>query len=698
MRKGTHSCLECRIRKIRCVWPIDSEQCNGCTVRKTRCLEQSFGDVPRPPPRTKRMRQRIVELEGAICHMIQHMENLGLDTASLLKEVDVELPLASTSRLEAATGTASVREVSSSFAKLTVSEDLVAELDNNPILALLNNDVLSSEKVAYIPNAQSRISELYSGGLHGTYNRILMRLIPLKPTPQTVSLIIKHSELSLCLIKGSFQEMLHHWTGSFDDSQIESLRDFITSSFESKYISTLTKVLITLATCIQQLPSSTYLGPPDVRNTLNLLQKRYMEFADAFLTPDEGLAGSIDGLDCFLMQVAFYINAGLPRKAWVIFRRAVTFAQLLGPLRRNPGEQELDLRKQALWSQMWIIDKALSLLLGLPYMLPQPAFKIETDTYNPVELPPKVRFRFKLGYIAARVIDRNNQGLAEMLYSETLRIDQDFERCRSIMPQSWWDTLPGSDMTLDAIYELCSIKMSYHNLRNHIHLPFVLKCPLDHKYHFSVITALESSRNMIRIYEIMRDKHRPVLKLCNMLDFYALTSALIIVIQLLRKPLTYSLQQQEQDWSLIHGLIRVLNRTAPDRPNSVAEQAAQLLEDLGKFNDDISGTQQSFHAVVPYFGEIQIRKRNEDLSQAVSIPSQQFDSVLFPPLQVDDFQETLLQIEPSVTEDNAEMASFTFNDFDFTLENSQVWPGSDEDWASLVGYTLQDGWDWDWNS
>jgi len=40
MRRGTRSCHECRIRKIRCIFAKDPTVCESCSSRGKRCTEQ----------------------------------------------------------------------------------------------------------------------------------------------------------------------------------------------------------------------------------------------------------------------------------------------------------------------------------------------------------------------------------------------------------------------------------------------------------------------------------------------------------------------------------------------------------------------------------------------------------------------------------------------------------------------------------
>ncbi|KAH7073053.1 hypothetical protein FB567DRAFT_401680, partial [Paraphoma chrysanthemicola] len=45
MRKGTHSCFECRRRKIRCIFqPDNPDVCSECFARGSRCVDQEHAN------------------------------------------------------------------------------------------------------------------------------------------------------------------------------------------------------------------------------------------------------------------------------------------------------------------------------------------------------------------------------------------------------------------------------------------------------------------------------------------------------------------------------------------------------------------------------------------------------------------------------------------------------------------------------
>lgn len=53
VRKGTHSCWECKRRKVKCfLGPLDHSICNGCRRRGTKCVSQEYSDDTTGPADT----------------------------------------------------------------------------------------------------------------------------------------------------------------------------------------------------------------------------------------------------------------------------------------------------------------------------------------------------------------------------------------------------------------------------------------------------------------------------------------------------------------------------------------------------------------------------------------------------------------------------------------------------------------------
>jgi hypothetical protein len=67
MRKGTHSCFECRKRKVRCIFAKDSTVCESCVTRGKRCTEQRRELLQEAALDTREsLREQIARLEAII--------------------------------------------------------------------------------------------------------------------------------------------------------------------------------------------------------------------------------------------------------------------------------------------------------------------------------------------------------------------------------------------------------------------------------------------------------------------------------------------------------------------------------------------------------------------------------------------------------------------------------------------------------
>ena len=80
MRKGTHSCTECRRRKKSCVTHPNGDKCVECTERGVECISQDTRPPKRPRVESKQsLQERIVTLENTV-HAI--IDRLGIDPSA----------------------------------------------------------------------------------------------------------------------------------------------------------------------------------------------------------------------------------------------------------------------------------------------------------------------------------------------------------------------------------------------------------------------------------------------------------------------------------------------------------------------------------------------------------------------------------------------------------------------------------------
>ena len=117
------------------------------------------------------------------------------------------------------------------------------------------------------------------------------------------------------------------------------------------------RLLLCVALCIQQLPPNIDLRRLRTKAPLLEMMENVIAFVTATVTSDDELIGSMEGIECLVLQGIYQVNAGNLRRSWLTFRRAVNVAQLMGlhnlPLKTSqeaPGLMET--RRHYMWYQI----------------------------------------------------------------------------------------------------------------------------------------------------------------------------------------------------------------------------------------------------------------------------------------------------------------------------------------------------------
>lgn len=123
------------------------------------------------------------------------------------------------------------------------------------------------------------------------------------------------------------------------------------------------RALIYLVISIQQLPSSFDRGQFDFSCTA-LMEKLYAAVSTKVLNDDE-LIGSIEGIECLLLQGIYHVNAARPRSAWLCIRRAITIGQLLG-IHRKSGRlaRSGEAMSEGYLMEVWLLAVAADRYIG----------------------------------------------------------------------------------------------------------------------------------------------------------------------------------------------------------------------------------------------------------------------------------------------------------------------------------------------
>ncbi len=371
---------------------------------------------------------------------------------------------------------------------------------------------------------------------------------------------------------------------------------------------------------IYQLPAGWDFNRLRLNGSRTEIMEQYVSTIDRLVTSDDEIAATLDGIECIVLQAKYHINLGRPRRSWLLFRRAISFAQLLGLHRlssRKPATADAQWDRQvSLWRHLFQGDRYLSLVLGLPYSVTDqfcipyvPAIGIDHD------MSDGEAYLTRMTTIVAKIADRN-QNPSNMPFSATLRIDQDLEELAQSQPTEWWQLSSASEagLSIEEHFDRRSAQFFHHQVRALLHMPFMLKSSADKRYQYSHTAALESSREMIKYYESLRAETCVGPFICKLIDFQAFTAAVMILLNLLGYSQQvqgslgpqYDHDQNQQDSALVDKTIEILREASREPGGQVSAQSCKALEVLAQARHgcDSSNKEGSVQISIPYFGTI----------------------------------------------------------------------------------------------
>ncbi|KIW12122.1 hypothetical protein PV08_09396 [Exophiala spinifera] len=611
MRKGTKSCLECRRRKIKCNFePGRPAVCNECYARGSTCIDQEHGDIhsysqPNVEQSNYSLRERVSQLEDLVKQVLNRLPEKGEHHSASQSHSDADKSHVDAQAAEVLKSLkGSLRQVDSDLEESILMPGGVR--DGAPALSLFDNAVLErkdSEPVV------SREKYNKNKALLAAFHKLL-------PSPDDLEIILESSHEWWTIWRKMFPEI--------SDSRCETVKESVSHSLRSDQPAELAKIMLCIAIGIHQLPVSFDWSRLKLKEDPAALMERYIATVNKLITSDDEIAATIDGIECMILEAKYQVNMGRPRRAWLLFHRAIAFAQLLGlhklPARADKTSRDY-LRSYGIWSHLVLGDRFMSLFLGLPYSVAEqfvtpfiPGNGPWPGTANPGEV-----YVGRMLPVITKINDRN-QSVVPMGYSATLRLDQELEELYNAQDASWWslDMIPGD--AIDDHFGRLQAHFYHHQARLLLHMPFMLRSSSDKRYRYSHNAALEAAREMIRIYEALRDNPAVGPFICKLVDFQAFTAAMLLLLNLCgysqqhrgSNPQPPDLEQDQKDSGLIDQTISLLKDAAKEGGGVVAAQSAQALEMLAHarhcpetdIKDRPAGA--TCQVSIPYFGTISI--------------------------------------------------------------------------------------------
>lgn len=396
---------------------------------------------------------------------------------------------------------------------------------------------------------------------------------------------------------------------------------------------------------------------------------------------DDDYAGNFEGLEVIVMQGRCYVNLGQPQKAWLLLHRAISVAQLLG-LHRKGSIRKIELQisesqRQNLWWTLNELDRYLSLVLGLPYAVDDDSHGNQTLVDSgPMTI---ASYRRNLSLIALRIMQRN-MACPDISPTATTEINQALDDLENSNFQ-----LCSSNTTPEDTYQYLVVRFWHNQMKSFLHLPFMLRSQAELRFPTSYHAAFSASREMLRLYHLMRLDPSNAFHMCRVIDFQAFTAAMLILLGRMGQERLSSVYGDADDVQLVDTTIKILQDASSEYGGSVAAQSVKVLNKLRSILHINSAG--AVHAdtmlekiSVPYFGTIKISKGPQaSTSHRDMAALEQEETQTWTSAMECEKATTVLQL---ISDDEA------VSDGIFNL------PQIDIDWNDIPNTDLDQNWDW----
>ncbi|KAI3579655.1 hypothetical protein IWW34DRAFT_697689 [Fusarium oxysporum f. sp. albedinis] len=545
LRKGTHSCVECKRRKARCFFDHPSATtCVGCQRRGSHCVGQEFVDIAVPKPEED---PRTLESLKRIEQMLERL-TVKVTSDNTIAAPVVPIQTGSGSPVEDATKSSDFILPEFADTCRTLHAALPSQQDANVLFG-------AGRAAIYLQLLCNPYSQLFDQG-DWLPPSILSILPPITAHP----VLLARKFLQLCL-------------------------------------------------CIQQLDPSFNQGSLHLGVGANEAMRRYYYLASSMVTCYDQLLDSLEGLECLIFEGAYLINCGNLRRALISLRRASTLAQFMGLHRkaRHGALKQHDpatrVSGDVAWAHIAYLERYLSLLLDMSTSITNAKFSSEEKTAGQTDAEWLENVQID---ICEQIINRNQRG--DYNLADTQRIDNLMNKIANSIPSNWWAPMNiRPDMSGDDVMSLvvnAQMQIVHYNLLTVLHLPYLLrKKDPDHRIVFCCrivdFCALAASLTLLLAHLSGQSQDSTWLLTHQRLEDRALIDKTIDTLDELNRLNNDELTRETAK------LARKLLALEADSAESGDTYSCGIVKETQDGNDVGQG-KRYFYLAIPYFGNVRL--------------------------------------------------------------------------------------------
>lgn len=344
--------------------------------------------------------------------------------------------------------------------------------------------------------------------------------------------------------------------------------------------------MLLLATFIQQLHPTVHKEIQGLSESPRAIRERLVDLAINLVTTNDELLGSIEGIECLMIECVYQANLGNLRRGWVSNRRAMTITQLMGLNRvdNQPQCNILDPKTKYhppyMWFRIVFLDRYLCLLLGVSQG------SLDCSMASDALLAsdnPTGRLERTHCVVASRILERNESHSSSSDITSRQTLDLELQRAARSLPSKWW-LVPNLDVDSSDSHAMfwntrrLFAQLLHYNLLNQLHLPYIFRSSsTKHEYEYSRVTCVNASREILSRFITLRS-FNGIACSCRTVDFVALMAAMTLLLAHIDG------QRSEEENLLAH-------QYQSDR--AMIEQVQENMEEVNCLNSDALSAQSA---------------------------------------------------------------------------------------------------------
>lgn len=500
LRRGTSSCWECKRHKIRCHFKSgDVAACESCTRRSSRCIPQTQPQAPLVPrnPCHQDIGRRIVLLESRINQLVRQTSEVSGGPREVSNKdgqrpqseiVENQQPLLPAKR------------------RLLPRPDRINDSESrHRSSATLPDRREFLGSVRDHPGLQSPLVREPAG--ENPINTLIQSFLP----PASIAIQIfnrgKVFRLATQFLRKPARDFVHATSG------LERVRSPHRFTGPSRPV-LVARQLIQLAICLQQLDPTRDYSDLCLGGSIRDISRHYFDAASRYVTSQESLVLSPEGLETLFYEGIYHTSVGDLRRAWLVFRRAMGIAYLMGlqnPKRSVSAASHADAATEFLFFRLSYMERYLSLILSLPCSSVDDTVAAENAlaAVEPVERLERIH-----ALVMGRIITRNqlmqrHDGSYDH-HGETRDIDYQLKQAAKGLPTKWWSptSLRAAPTDAEKGNEISRFIMHLHQYQILLllHIPYILPRRVSNSamqnsalpdYSYSRLSAITAARESL---------------------------------------------------------------------------------------------------------------------------------------------------------------------------------------------------------